>query len=210
MNKNITAIKESLKIYDKELKERVEKYESDQKQIRETYQQQIAFVLLDDLKIDFDNDIQEMKDQGKKYCESKFKQLKDLIDEIIIQKLSDDFADTLQLIKFLGDKISKTEVNAFIEKYKDNYLEIRSLFVALKDNENLKGLNVISSDDILASIDEMQRKVNSFFDYPDTYEYIVMLTEAGPLEKFDKYIMTFINKKFIYNINDLLEEDLNG
>lgn len=140
MNKNITAIKESLKIYDKELKERVEKYESDQKQIRETYQQQRALVLLDDLKIDFDNDIQEMKDQGKKYCESKFKQLKDLIDEIITQKLSDDFADTLQLIKFLGDKISKTEVNAFIEKYKDNYLEIRSLFVALKDNENLKGL----------------------------------------------------------------------
>lgn len=45
-NKNLLAIKESLKIFDKEYKERVEKYKNDQKDIRETYHQQKQYLYL--------------------------------------------------------------------------------------------------------------------------------------------------------------------
>lgn len=148
-----------------------------------------------------------MKNKGKEYCDSKFTIIKDSVTKIITQKLSSDFAETLQLIKFLGNKITKTEVDAFIGKYKNNYLEIRSLIIALKENENVRNLDVISSDDILENTNEIQRKVNHFFDYPNSYEYIAMLIDDGTLEEYDKCIYPFMSKEFIYDINERVFEN---
>ncbi len=202
MNKHVTVIKEVMRTFDKEYKEKMEKYKVDEKEIRETYQQSRALPLLDELKVKLDNEIQEIRNKAKECCESQFNNLKELIDEIIMQKPSNDFMDTLQIIKLLGDKISKTEVEAFIEKYKNNYLEIRILITVLKDNQYVK-IGVIASDDILASIDEMESNINNCFNNPNSYQYLAMLTEVGTLEKFDEYITPFINKKFIYNKEEM-------
>lgn len=175
-------------------KETTDLFERTKKEIRETYKEPMATNKLNEVRKAYYASIQKAKDKGLKISNTEFEKLKNHIIDYITTPVPKEYFYTLETIKLIGKNITEPELEAYINKYGNNYIALKELINISNEYHIKTDYEFISFDDVLNRINDIQNQVIKYYNnyIPNTYETVIMIDENGIISQLKDYINTFI------------------
>ena len=169
------------------------------KKIDENYRGTLADQKRGEAKSVFESTVQEEKKKCIEIFEKEFEEAKAKLNEVITREVPSDFASTLAAVKAAGNTITEYEASAMIDKYKSNYLAVRTLTEVFHSFGKAEDYSVIRADAIVQEMAENASLVKGFFTgYSGrTLQTAFMINEQTPLTVFGEKMEKFLSGEFM-------------
>lgn len=212
----LQQLKTNLKTFAVLHAEQSKQYAQKRKEINERYLQAFATEKLNQLMNDYQAIMAEARSEGVMLADKAFIALRDELTSKAMESPNDKFFKDIEAIKLSADVLSQTEIDFYIEKYKNNYIATKGILNALNTSKAEIQAKLMSLDDILGHVANVQSAVYRFYyDYkPGTYETeVVTYDKEGLLDKLEAMTNLFIsgnyNKADYHKILDVKTEQTN-
>lgn len=169
------------------------------KKIEENYRGSLADQKRGEAKSAFESTVQEEKKRCIEVFEKEFEEARANLNEVITREVPGDFAFTLAAVKAAGDTITEYEASAILEKYKSNYLAVRTLAEVFHGFGKAEDYSVIRADAIVQEMTENESLVKGFFTgYSGrTLQTAFMINDKTPLTVFGEKMAKFLSGEFV-------------
>ena len=145
----------------------------------------------------------EEKEDAKSRCldaiQLDFNTQRKALHEITTEAMPADFMVTLEALRANGKNIGEYEGTAYIEKYKGNFLALRTLVEMLQGFGKAKGVYVRYPNGIANNMQEVEKMLHKLINTAqvDSMSYALYMSETGPLHTLSNDAEIFLQKNFI-------------
>ena len=180
-----------------------EEFLTAQKAILGTYKEPIATQKLTEARaIREEIEVRETQ-KAKEIAVADFAKVREMVYETVTQPVPADFPATLEALKVKGDKITVSEAESFLKKYKDNYTAYSAILNLLHQLRKADDLYLKTPDAMENDIAFWERKVLTWMQnragLAGESDYITRLlttSKANPLQKLAFEVEYFCNGGF--------------
>ena len=190
---------QAMRNYDSIYEAASEIYESAKGKIDESYKGALADQKLGEAKMVFESTVQEEKKKCIEVFENEFEETRAKLNEVITREVPSEFVSTLAAVKAAAGTITEYEANAIIDKYKSNYLAVRTLTEVFHSFGKAQECFIIRADSIAQEMAENESLVKGFFTgYSGrSLQTAFMINDQNPLTVFGEKLDKFLSGDFM-------------
>lgn len=130
-----------------------------------------------------------------------FDSVRKAVTDVVSESVPADFPATLEAVKVKGEKLTTYEAKAFLEKYKSNYLAFNSMLQTMQDNGHYNSILPVKPDEIMAKIDELQKRLEDWINNyrkQDYYTLLIAKNKGQFINTTADTIQAFIDGGFVH------------
>lgn len=179
-------------------------FEEAKKELDANYKGALYASKLGEAKEIYESTLTSSREENYSVCVDVLEDVKKRIQAVASEPIEGDFNATLAALKVIKNP-TKTEIQAIIGRYRNNYLAYRAI-CALFDNDN-ELCSTITIDDVLDACDELSDMLHRCFyggEGITGYFYQLML-QGDYIGKYDELFRSFITRNF--DIVDMQPEE---
>lgn len=126
------------------------------------------------------------------------------LSEIITEAVPADFILTLEALKSNGPGLSEYEAEAYINKYKRNYLAMRTLIGMLQQNGKCANTGIINAESVSNRLRGVEREITKAIQNEKirSMGFTIYMSESGPVQEIFNDTESFIKKEFLYTFEN--------
>lgn len=144
----------------------------------------------------FNDTVAQIREDHKAQVQETIQGIQDKISKIIASNLPDGAMDDVTMIRNFAGHLSDSEVQVFLNKYKNCYLVTKTIFDAMEEGQSDRlGVNFIEADDItdsLGSIEATAMNLIRTYNGAVPYDFAIML-DGSELQTVNDAFESFVS-----------------